>query len=41
MKFIKLTDICNPKQWKTISTADFVQQIDKSKYFGGVNYGIC
>ena len=21
--------------------ADFVQQIDKSKYFGGVNYGIC
>ena len=25
MKFVKLTDICNPKQWKTISTADFIE----------------
>ena len=25
MEFIKLTNICNPKQWKTISTTEFIE----------------
>ena len=36
----KLQVIC-PQIEQQNKFADFVQQIDKSKYFGGVNYGIC
>ena len=40
-ELVRNTSIKIPSINQQNKFSDFVQQIDKSKYFGGVNYGIC